>query len=252
MAVSMRRAGAIRSSAAVGVLSVALLAACASSTPPDIGRAGAGGRASATPTPPRPLRPGDHGPAVTAVQQRLTDLGYWLGAVDGTWDDLTTQAIYALQKTAGITVDGIVDEATRKAIETGIVPVPRSTGNAVEIDVERQVLIVVRGGKAVSIHNTSTGSNVPYSERVNGVVYTGDARTPRGSFQVFRDVDANDPAPLGDMWRPKYFKGGVAVHGHPSVPTYGASHGCARLTVEAMDLIWRNDWMPIGSTVLTY
>ncbi len=209
---------------------------------------------AATPTPSAPsvLGPGEEGAEVRALQQRLNDAGYWIGEVDGSWDELTTQAVYAVQKVAGLDPSGVVDEQTRAAITQGVAPTPRSTGDAIEIDKERQLLMVVRGGQIVMIQHTSTGSDIPYAETVKGVTYTGDAHTPVGSFRVFRDIDALDHAPLGDMYRPKYFNGGIAVHGHESVPTHGASHGCARLTNEAMDRIWENNWMPIGSTVLVY
>ncbi|MDE3086779.1 MAG: peptidoglycan-binding protein, partial [Acidobacteriota bacterium] len=45
---------------------------------------------------------GMSGPQVLAVQQRLQSLGYWLGTPDGTFGDATQQAVYALQKAAGI------------------------------------------------------------------------------------------------------------------------------------------------------
>lgn len=186
------------------------------------------------------------------MQQRLGDLGYWLGDADGTWGGLTTQAVYAIQKAAGLERDGIAGPVTRAAIADGVAPRPRSGGNAIEIDLQRQLLLVVRGGKAISIHNTSTGSNVPYTETYKGRRYSGSAHTPSGTFSVFRQVDANDVGPLGALWRPKYFNGGIAVHGAASVPPYPASHGCARLANAAMNRIWANGWMPIGTTVLVY
>jgi hypothetical protein len=34
------------------------------------------------------------------------------------------------------------------------------------------------------------------------------------------------------MWNPYYFNGGIAVHGLQSVPSYPASHGCARIPMD--------------------
>jgi hypothetical protein len=34
------------------------------------------------------------------------------------------------------------------------------------------------------------------------------------------------------MFNPYYFNGGIAVHGLASVPTYPASHGCARIPMD--------------------
>jgi lipoprotein-anchoring transpeptidase ErfK/SrfK len=54
---------------------------------------------------------------------------------------------------------------------------------------------------------------------------------------------------LGQIYRPKYFVGGVAIHGSNSVPDYPASHGCVRVTVQAMDFIWAADLMPLHTPV---
>src|SRR5262245_30620501 len=54
------------------------------------------------------VRPGDSGQRVTQIQRRLRSLGYWMGPVDGEFGPLTRQAVYAVQKAAGITRDGVV------------------------------------------------------------------------------------------------------------------------------------------------
>jgi lipoprotein-anchoring transpeptidase ErfK/SrfK len=65
-------------------------------------------------------------------------------------------------------------------------------------------------------------------------------------------VDAWDKSPLGQLYRPRYFNGGVAVHGYPSVPAYPASHGCVRVSLAAMDMIWRDDLLPRRTPVWVY
>src|SRR5580658_9983235 len=47
-------------------------------------------------------RPGSQGPAVLALQQSLTALGYWLGTPNGYFGTTTKQAVWALQKSAGL------------------------------------------------------------------------------------------------------------------------------------------------------
>ena len=61
------------------------------------------------------------GPAVRALQQRLSALGYWLGTPDGTFGASTDQAVYALQKAAGICRDDIVGPLTAAALAAGSV-----------------------------------------------------------------------------------------------------------------------------------
>lgn len=194
------------------------------------------------------LHPGDSGAYVKTVQQRLSSLGYWLGSPDGSYGGLTTQAVMALQKAAGIGRDGVYGPATRRALQAGIRPSSRIGGTGIEIDKARQLLLVVRGGQVSTILNTSTGSGQAYQSRGQ----TAIATTPAGSYSVFRSVDHLDKGPLGDLWRPRYFNGGIAVHGAGSVPGYPASHGCARVSNPAMDMIWAGNLMPIGSRVVVY
>lgn len=198
------------------------------------------------------LSPGDSGDDVLAMQKRLADLGYWLGEPDGGYGGLTQQAVYAVQKAAGLDRDGVAGAATLKAIADGVRPISRVGGNGIEIDLEKQLLLVVRDGAVRIVLNTSTGSNTPYAEVYKGTTYRGDAQTPPGTFAVFHQVDKLDEGPLGGLWRPKYFNGGIAVHGAPYIPPYPASHGCARVSNAAMNMIWAQDLMPMGGQVTVY
>ena len=198
------------------------------------------------------MRPGDSGEDVLAMQRRMAELGFWLGQPDGTFGDLTTQAVYAVQKAAGLERDGIAGPATRKMVADGVGAQARVGGDGIEIDLARQLLLVVRGGAVTTILNTSTGSNVPYAEVFEGKTYRGDAQTPPGTFNVFRQVSGEDKGPLGTLWSSKYFNGGIAVHGAPFVPPYPASHGCARVSMGAIAMIWADNLMPIGTQVSVY
>lgn len=204
---------------------------------------------SPTPTAPDKLRTGDKGEAVLALQRRLSDLGYWNGKADGTFGPLTQQAVFTLQKAAGLDRDGVVGPKTQKALDQGVRPKAKSTkGHVVEIDLKRQVLMFVDDGKVSQIFNTSTGSNEHYEYKGN--TYLAD--TPTGHFTVSRQIDGWRDGPLGPLWRPKYFNGGIAVHGAYSVPPWPASHGCARVTISAMNWIWSNDMLPKKTKVWVY
>ena len=198
---------------------------------------------------PKRLKAGAKGARVTALQQRLTDLGYWNGKADGTFGGQTQQAVYALQKAAGLTRDGVVGPKTEKALDRGVRPQARSTkGRVVEISLKRQLLMLVDDGTVSQVFNTSTGSMENYQQ--NGATFLAD--TPSGKFRVSRQIDGWRHAPLGLLWRPKYFNGGIAVHGANSVPPYPASHGCARLSISAMNWLWNNDKLPIDTRVWVY
>lgn len=195
------------------------------------------------------LARGDSGPSVSALQVRLAGLGYWLGTEDGTFGPLTEQAVLALQKAGGLARDGAVGPETRRALDQGARPVARSReGTVIEVDLERQVVLLVSGGRLDTTLNASTGNGRPYT--MNGVPYT--AVTPAGRYEVFRRVDGWDPSPLGVLWRPAYFSGGVALHGYGDVPAYPASHGCVRVSIPAMDWLWSSGRVPVGTAVWVY
>jgi N-acetylmuramoyl-L-alanine amidase len=192
------------------------------------------------------LRRGDQGSEVAALQARLTELGYWLGRPDAGYGLLTEQAVTAFQKVEGLSPDGVAGAATRAALADARRPTTTAAGDLVEVDKTRQVLFVVRDGKVAWTLNVSTGTELPY--QVDGRTELAD--TPPGHWTVGWAVDGVDVGALGALYRPRYFhRDGIAVHGYHSVPNRPASHGCVRVTEEAMDWLWAGDLMPIGSAV---
>jgi peptidoglycan hydrolase-like protein with peptidoglycan-binding domain len=195
------------------------------------------------------LKAGEKGPAIVALQTRLQALGYWTGSTNGNFGDQTKQAVYALQKAAGLDRDGVVGPQTRQALDRGVQPHAKSTsGYVIEIDLKKQLLMLVNNGKVTQILNTSTGSMKHYEQ--NGSTYLAD--TPPGHFKVSRQIDGWRDAPLGLLWRPKYFNGGIAIHGANSVPPYPASHGCARVSIAAMNMLWTGGKVPLKTNVWVY
>jgi peptidoglycan hydrolase-like protein with peptidoglycan-binding domain len=192
--------------------------------------------------------PGESGPEVVALQNRLTELGYFVGpTISGRFDNNTTQAVYAFQKVEGLPISGKADPATRQRLASAARPKPASAaGDLIEIDKARQILMVVRGGQAQFVFNASSGTEGTYT-------YKGDRRrahTPEGRFAVIRQVDGYRESHLGRLYRPKYFHpNGFAFHGSSFVPPYPASHGCVRLSNAAMDFIWGQQLAPVGSPV---
>jgi peptidoglycan hydrolase-like protein with peptidoglycan-binding domain len=199
-------------------------------------------------------KPGANGPGVTALQGRLFELGFWVPDTDGSYGGVTVQAVMAFQKSIGIPATGTADPLTALLVEMQTLrPSAASTeGDLVEIDKTRQLLFVIRDGKPLFTVNTSTGSDVPYTEpdRKNGGTTSGDAHTPEGRFKVYHEFsDGWETGQLGELYRPRYFVGGVAVHGSNSIPNYPASHGCVRVSTTFMDYVWAANLMPMGSKV---
>lgn len=195
------------------------------------------------------LRVGSRGTQVVALQRRLSSLGYWLGSVDGQFGDLTRQAVVSIQKVAGLSRDGICGPITWVRVDAGTRPRARSTrGHVVEIRKASQTLLIVDSGVVKRIYNTSTGSNQRYLQ--GGTWHI--AVTPSGSFKVFRRVNGWDSGPLGSLYRPQYFNGGIAIHGYTSVPSTPASHGCCRVSLRAMDNLWGVGGIQVGTPILVY
>jgi hypothetical protein len=199
---------------------------------------------------------GTSGGAETArVQQRLLDLGFWLSAPDGQYGLTTRQAVMAFEKFLGVEADGSVDEVTA-AYLSNLAEQAHGTadiGTLVEIDKTRQLLFLIIDGKTQWIFNTSTGNGQEYEEEdqnTPGEIVKGVSLTPDGLHKVYRErPEGWWEGDLGKIYRPKYFSGGAAVHGSSSVPNYPASHGCVRVTVEAMDFIWETGLMPMNLPV---
>jgi len=195
------------------------------------------------------LKPGDRGDQVRALQEKLQSQGFWVGSVDGSYGLTTSQAVMAVQKAAGLKRDGVMGSQTRQALNDGVSVSSRSDGGHwIEIDKARQLVLLVDDGNVSTILNSSTGSGKPYTQDGQ----TSIANTPSGKFQMFRQVDALDKGPLGDLWRPKYFNGGIALHGSDDVPGFPASHGCARVSNPAIDWIWATNKAPMGTHVWVY
>ncbi|MCL1964998.1 MAG: peptidoglycan-binding protein [Firmicutes bacterium] len=68
--------------------------------------------ATPKPTDDGTLRKGSTGTAVRQLQQRLKDLGYYTGSVDGDFGAGTESALRAFQKQNGLTADGVVGQRT--------------------------------------------------------------------------------------------------------------------------------------------
>jgi len=201
---------------------------------------------------------GRSGKETKRVQQRLLDLGFWLPKTSGRFDHATRQAVMAFQKYTGIRRTGRVDLTTAQALTAATQRVQARTtkGNIVEVDKDRQVLFFVRDGVTEFALNTSTGNGQYYLEsnkKVDGKYEAGRSVTPSGKFKISRQrSDGWWEGDLGKIYRPKYFNGGRAIHGSASIPARPASHGCVRVSIPAMDMLWTLDWVGRGLRVWVY
>jgi N-acetylmuramoyl-L-alanine amidase len=221
-------------------------------TPPALPAVTASATASASPSGPPPdpnPHVGSSGPAVLAIQQKLASLDYMVGTPDGQFGAATRDGLIAFQKVEGLPRTGEADPATIAKLQTATAPTPAyaTPADHVELDIAHQVVYVVRGGAVTAVLPTSTGTGQPFTSQG----WTRRAVTQNGVFSIYWKVDGWHQAPLGDLYKPSFFNDGEAFHGYPEVPTYPASHGCARLPMEFADWFYANA-VPYGETVYVY
>ena len=181
------------------------------------------------------------------AEARLAGLGYWTGNIDGVLDPASRSALIAFQKYERRTVTERLTLAELEAIRKSDAPQARELGYAhVEVDVDRQVLLVVGVDGRVRVLPVSTGNDQPFiAEGQTSIAYT-----PRGRFLVYEKEAGWGTGPLGAMYYSNYISGGVAIHGSRSIPNQPASHGCIRVPMFAARELSKR--MPVGTIVIVY
>lgn len=182
------------------------------------------------------------------AEQRLWDLGYWAGPVDGRFDAASRHALLAFQKVEQRARTGILTRDELNALRNATRPVARhGKYGHVEIDLERQVLFLIdETGAVMRVLPVSTG---------NGKLYVDQGRvqraiTPTGTFKVSRKIKGWRVSTLGLLYYPNYIYNGIAIHGSPSVPKRPASHGCIRVPMFAAKEL--SSLLPVGMEVEVY
>ena len=181
------------------------------------------------------------------AERRLSDLGYWTGAVDGRFDPATRSALITFQKWEGRPVTGKLTLDELEAIRRSDLPQARETGYGhVEVDVDRQVLLLINEEGGVRVLPVSTGNGKTFIDEGQ----TSIAYTPRGRFIVYDKTAGWEKGYLGSMYYSNYISGGVAIHGSPNVPTQPASQGCIRIPMFAAREV--SKLLHLGTIVLVY
>ena len=184
---------------------------------------------------------------IREAERGLADMGYWTGAVDGVFDPASRAALIAFQKWEGRPITGQLTIEELEAIRTSAAPKAKELGyEHVEVDLDRQVLMVVNEAGGVKVLPVATGNGKEF-------FYDGQTSigyTPRGRFLVYEKGVGWENNRPGSMYYPNYISGGIAIHGSYNVPPKPASNGCIRIPMFAAREVSR--LLKLGTIVLVY
>jgi hypothetical protein len=198
------------------------------------------------------LAKGARGDDVKRLQQRLLDLRFDPGTPDGIYGDMTEMAVWAYKKlvmAAGPGVDGAVTPEVWSRMQDPLDWKPQKRGDTqthLEVFLPQQVAVLVRNGVPSLITHISTGDGNKWCNNrrpvpdpnappdappptASPVKYCGTSITPAGSYRFTAKRSGWFTGYYGDLYKPTFFNGGIAVHGFNSVPNRPASHGCVRI-----------------------
>lgn len=179
---------------------------------------------------------GSRGALVSFLEARLTALRYPCGPVDGVYDQRTRDAVMAFEKVERLPRDGIAGPEFWQRIFSAQTAAPRlfQSGDRVEVDLGRQVMLLIKGGYVAEVVHVSTGK----------------LGTPTGHGSVWLKQRGWVECSVGWMYFPSYFWPRIAIHGSSSVPPYPASHGCVRTPVWIAEHVY--DQVVMGMAVDVY
>lgn len=176
--------------------------------------------------------------AIATLQRKLRDLRYAVGRADGCDGPATRAAVQAFQKAQGLVADGVAGPLTRRALRSPVRPVARvrGAGRHVEVDLAKQLLLIVRDGRVERIYAATTGM--------------AGHETPRGTYRVVRKETRSWSGEY-NVWMPwaSYFDGarGLAIHAGDVRPA-PASHGCVRVPTVFAEQVFRA--LPMSAKVV--
>jgi len=124
------------------------------------------------------LHPGDRGPDVTELQNRLLELGAPIGRADDIYGDRTLQAVMSFQRAEGLTPDGVVGDDTWAALDA---PTKAVTWVLPELP-------------------TTHATDEPTTTTPQGPTTTVPAAKGDGADPAAATAPRNDPAAGGGAW----------------------------------------------------
>ena len=138
------------------------------------------------------LQPGSTGPEVTELQQKLVELGYFVGNVDGDFGHKTAAAVAYLQSCHGLEIDAVVGPQVRELLNLG------ADGISVTVEITWPQIEVWHPGDelAVNIHPLGELNNmqmrvVIWYRSAAGEHYSEASATVNGTADTIAHVPVN-------------------------------------------------------------
>ena len=159
------------------------------------------------------LHPGECGNVVKGFKKALAKLAYVSGG-GSCFNGRTGREVLAYRKVNGMNRSQKAGAGLVKSVFGGKggyhIKYP-SAGEHAEVPLDKQVLVLSKGGKPFAIYPVSTGKP--------------STPTITGHYSFYRQEPGYNSE---GMYYSFYWHNGYAVHGYHEVPNYAASHGCVR------------------------
>ncbi len=186
------------------------------------------------------LEPGDSGEDVATLQRALTDAGFYHSEVNGEYGDATESAVVAFHKYLRLersATFSALDWIRLELLPEPGIPDRYDETDYLELDLDRQLLFLVRGGELEQVIPVSSGGGYTYISPRTGNPHR--AITPVGDFALrWHQLGwACDPVSGWCVYKYWAFTDYLGLHGYRSVPATPASHGCVRVE------LWDADWL---------
>lgn len=174
---------------------------------------------------------------VTNVQERLSELGYYQGPINGIYDREIIDAVRDFQLEFGLVADGVVGPQTWNAI--GLSPESFEFFDnqyTIAVDIDELELLLYEADSIINSYPVAVGKPL--------------TPTPIGNWRIIQKVE-NPGGPFGARWmRISVPWGGYGIHGTNAPGSIGtaSSNGCIRMFNE--DVIELYDIVPLGTEVI--
>jgi hypothetical protein len=181
------------------------------------------------------LHPGECGNVVKGFKRALGKMGYVSGG-GSCFNGRLGREVLAYRKVNGLTRSQKAGASLVKSAFGGQggyhVKYPNA-GEHAEVPLDKQVLVLAKGGKPFAIYPVSTGKP--------------STPTITGHYSFYRQEPGYNSE---GMYYSFYWHNGYAVHGYHEVPNYAASHGCVRTFIADQPRIYEQ--LHFGESIFVF